>query len=252
MKSRSKFLTVLFCIVFVLISTVCSGCGYKGYSGENVDLYTVAINSVLWNVGNSYGADFARDSEINVIEKDEYGRTLFTYHEKYYVESSLCFSALIVSQYSSDGYVYYYEDCNYIIKEHINIWEAVDFEQDEINEIKELNDWNNELDLSKCTKKEINKNKPKIPTDSDAIKNKAIEELGTKDEIRVHLFYLTGDNNDNFIIYGTVTLDADSYVHFVAFVTSDGEIKEWLVPQEPYNYQNELKELKIRNGWTNK
>ncbi len=245
--------TILLCLLLVAVLTVSSGCDYKGYSGKDVDLYTVAINSVLWNLGHSSDADRFCDSQIEVIEKDAYGRTLFVYHEKHYVEDSLAFSALIISQYSTDGYVYYYEDNNYIIKEQspyeIN---SVNFEQEKIDIIKVLNDWNNELDLSKCTKKEINKKKPNIPTDNEAIKNNVLEELEIKDNKRMHLFYLTGDNNGNYLIYGTAKPDAYSYIHFVAFVTSEGEIKEMLVPQEPYNYQSELKELKMRNGWTNK
>ena len=38
------------CVLVLLFSF--SGCIYKGYSGKRQDLYTVAINSVLWNLGH--------------------------------------------------------------------------------------------------------------------------------------------------------------------------------------------------------
>lgn len=229
-----------------------SGCGYKGYRGDNADLYTVAINSVLWNSGHSHGADFIMDSEIKRLEIDEYGRTLFTYHESFYVDRSLSFSALIVAQYSSDGYVYYYEDCNYIIKEQPPYQDSgIIFGREKINYLKELNDWGKELDLSKCVKKKIERKKLETPTDSDAIKNKIREELGIEDEIRMHLYYSTNDNNGNYLVYGTCELEADRYIHFAAFVTADGEVKDWFEPQNIFDYNEELKEFKKNNGWTN-
>ena len=65
-------------LLLVLTLLILTGC-YSGYSGEHTDLYTVAINSILWTFGHSFGADFPMNSEIEIIEQDQYGRTLFTY-----------------------------------------------------------------------------------------------------------------------------------------------------------------------------
>ena len=84
MKFAIKIELYIFILIcFVIIGLVFNGCTYKEYKGEYPDLYTVAINSILWNNGHSYGADKAVDSNIEVIETDEYGRILFSYYEKY-------------------------------------------------------------------------------------------------------------------------------------------------------------------------
>ena len=98
-----------------------TSCGYRGYSGNRLDLFSVATNSVLYLNGYSWEADFQCDPSIEVIEEDDYGRTMFSYHEKYYKGADISFSALIICQASNEKEVFFYEDVNYIIKEQHNI-----------------------------------------------------------------------------------------------------------------------------------
>lgn len=249
-KKAIKIFAGFFCADFLMILTGCVSC-YKGYSGNNPDLYTVAINSVLWNKGNSDLADKFCDSEIKVLEEDEFGRILYTYYEDYYSGGGISFSSLIVSQYSVDGYVYYYEDCNYVIKEQERYAPKLEeFSPEEIDNLKKANDWDKELDLSKCVKKQIVRNKQGIPADTKAIERKVLERFNLKNSL-INMHYLTGDTNGNFILYGVVRPYDKQNDYFVAFADSDGNILDWLVPQNMFAYQEELKTFKLKNGWIN-
>ena len=149
-KIRLLLLLLMFTLLFL------TGCTYKGYSGDNSDLYTVAINSVLWNNGHSFSADQYANPQIEIIEEDAYGRTMFMYYEKYYAGADMSFSALIICQSSNGNEVLYYENVNYIIKEQaLYTQNLTEFENEEIEQLKAANDWNKEIDLDKCIRKEI-------------------------------------------------------------------------------------------------
>ena len=78
-------------IVLLIFMMILTSCGYKGYSGDQLDLYSVAINSVLWLNGHSWSADFECDPQIEIIDEDQYGRIMFTYYEKYYSGAGISF-----------------------------------------------------------------------------------------------------------------------------------------------------------------
>ena len=246
---------IIACIAIIIIPF--AGCGFWGYySGKHVDLYTVAVNSVLWNKGYMSHTERLTNPQIKIIEKDEFGRTLFTYYEKGY--GCVSFSSLMVSQGSVDGYVYYYEDKNYLLRQENSTEKIQDFTNEEIDRLKSVNDWGKEVDLQKCTKKQIDKRKQKIPIDTEVIKEKAVAELNivSFDETRdlSYMDYLTGDANGNFIVYGVIftpKFEDGIRVCYAAFVNSDFEIIDWLVPSDLYNYQNDLINFKEKNGWSN-
>lgn len=245
-------IAVVLCLTLIIM--LFSGCAYKGYSGKNTDLFTEAVNSVLWNTGHSSGADRFKDSEIEVIEKDGYGRTLFTYHEKYYAGAKLSFTALLIAQHSSDGFVYYYEDCNFIIKEQeLYSSKTVNFTQEEMSELKAENDWDSEINLEKCIKKQISKTKQEIPYDSRTITDKAVEKFNLVErEYNLYLHYLTADGGDNFIVYGSIgKFNGDEDIYFAALINSVTNEIKFLVPENVYNYRQELINFKAENGWKN-
>ena len=251
---RNYLKTIVLAIFVTFVSIFFVGCGY-GYSGEYADLYTVAINSVLWNLGHSYGADFARNSDIEIIEQDEFGRTLFSYHEKYYSGGGMAFSALIVSQYSTDELVYYYEDCNYIIKKQEPYASNLqDFEIEQVEQLKAINDWGKPINEDKCISKTISKSKQKVLDVESAVIEKVLTENDLSlDRYNAFAHYLTDDKNGNYIVYGVIKQIRDEDdIYFVAFVSEDNEKIEVLVPSDLYNYTSELVNFKKENGWVSK
>ncbi len=254
MKFAIKIELYIFILIcFVIIGLVFNGCTYKEYKGEYPDLYTVAINSILWNNGHSYGADKAVDSNIEVIETDEYGRILFSYYEKYYAGARLSFSALIVMQYSSEDFVYYYEDENYLIcEQELFATELKVFTQENKDYLKSKNDWGKEINLKQCTKKNIEKTKQEIPCENKIIKENIVEHFELYgDSYNLFFDYLTSDAENNFIAYGSV-IRVEGEIYFALLVkTVESEIKKisFFVPSNLYEYGNEFIEFKNVNGW---
>ncbi|MBO5772707.1 MAG: hypothetical protein J6R37_02780 [Clostridia bacterium] len=240
-------------MIIILVGCL-SGCAYKGYSGDYLDLYTVAINSVLWLNGYSWGADYLCDAQIEIIEEDSFGRKMFTYYELYYGGSNISFSALIICQYSNENEVFYYEDVNYVVKEQeLYIQDIKDFEEEEIEKLKKANDWNKELAFEKCIKKEIENFKPAIPYEEEII-NEITNEFQLKHgEYNLFLDFLTRDSNgSNFIIYGYVRFRDERDIAFIGLVQEDEEgIKEinYLCPLNVFDYKAEFVEFKERNNW---
>lgn len=70
-------------LLLMPILMLLTSCGYKGHSNNNLELYSTAVNSVLLINGYSWNADFECDPQIEIIDKDDYGRVLYTYYEKY-------------------------------------------------------------------------------------------------------------------------------------------------------------------------
>ena len=236
-------LILLSSFLYVLIGL--KGC-YDGYSGEYPNLYTVAINSILWNNGYSYSADRRADPKIEVIDEDIYGRIMFTYYEKYYSGGNISFSALVICQYSNQKDVYYYEDTNYIIKEQKG--PLNDFNEEEMEQLKTNNDWNQKMNLKQCIKKKITTDKPTIPHEKE-VKNKIIDEFHLENEDCLFVDFLTSDsNNNNFIIYGYIYINEICFIGLVENSTSIKNIN-FLIPSNVYDYKTELVEFKKSNNW---
>ncbi len=156
-KAISLFLC---CAVLLACSFGLSGCIYMPlYTGEYKELYTVAVYSLPDAEGYMDHGEGAYDSAIYVWEQDDYGRTIFTYCE----DVGHKIYALVVSQAYDDTNVYFYPDANYVTaiidtgyrregetyEDYIrNNTEALYLEHKD--KLKEANDWNKPLDISRC------------------------------------------------------------------------------------------------------
>ena len=252
---KAKF--TLAVLLLVILSSCSLDCAYKEYSGEYTDLYTVAVNSVLWVNGYSWGADFKRAPQIEKIGEDNYGRAIFFYQEKHYKGSEISFSALIVCQASNDSEVFYYENECYIVKEQTNYSSKPDevFSAEDIDYLKSINDWNKELDYEKCVKKTIIKNKPSMPYEKE-IEKRVMDEFNLNDEkCSVFMDYLTNNSDDSkFLIYGHIRMKikgADD-ISFVGLAEKENDSIVKLnvfVPSDVYDYKAEFMAFKQANNW---
>jgi len=242
-------------IIPLIFLILLSSCAYKGYSGNYSDLYTVAINSVLWLNGHSWGADFECDPQIVKIDEDNYGRTLFSYYEKHYSGADdISFSALLVCQTSSKDEVFYYEDVNYVVKkQELYSQKLEEFSAEEIEALKSINDWNKELDYNKCISKKITKKKAEIPFEKE-IKKQIIDDFDLTDgEYSLFMDYLTSNSdNSEFIVYGYILKRGKDGVCFVGLVKTDNDLfceLNTFVPLNVYDYKSQLTEFKKANNW---
>ena len=244
-----KRIILMILLIFTMILT---SCGYNGYSGKHSDLYSVAANSVLWLNGYSWGADYECDPSIEVIEEDSYGRTMFTYYEKYYKGADISFSALIICQDSNEKEVYFYEDINYIIKEQILYTQNTEnFTDDEIAYLKLINDWDKEINYDKCVRKDIAKAKHKLSSEKE-IQNLIIDEFTlVNGEYSLFMDYLTSNIDDSkYIVYGYIRKTEQEGIYFIGLVENSDDIKlNILVPSNVYDYKDEFIEFKKINNW---
>jgi hypothetical protein len=231
---------------------ILTSCAYKGYTGDYVDLYSVAINSVLWLNGHSWGADFECDPQIEILEEDQYGRILFTYYEKHYAGSDISFVSLIISQPSSEQEVLYYEDVNYLVKEQVLYSPTLEpFSNEEIEYLKSINDWNKEVDYAKCVKKEITKIKSDIPHEEE-IKNRIVDEFDLVDgKYSLFMDFLThNSDNSKYIVYGYIRESEQEKIYFIGLVEDNDFIDlSTIVPSNVYDYKAEFIDFKKINDW---
>lgn len=154
MRSCTRFAKIICCIICTLtmLFSLCS-CFYGSYRGEYTDMYTVAVNNIFGIKGYESNGEALRNPDIHILETDSYGRTLFFYSEHY--GEGLDYSmAFVIMQKSEDGYVYYYRDKCYIpYYDTTDDWDIISEKTDTeaLTQLKELNDWDKELDADKCT-----------------------------------------------------------------------------------------------------
>ena len=244
-----KRILLLFLCIALSFSIV--GC-YNHYAGDHEDLYTVAINSLLWNLGHSYLTEYACDSEITIIEEDSHGRILFSYTEKYFAGDDIAFSSLLICQKIADDCVYYYPDYNFIsVQKDKHSMDPVDFDDDKIENLKEVNDWGQEINLNKCIKKEISNQKKKVPVSEERLEEiLSAQYKGYKNH---STFYLTEDDCGRFICYSrvsTVNDEAEAVKsEYVVILFNSDLTYSFYVPTDYYNYQDEFKEFKEQARW---
>lgn len=140
------------------------------YKGDHIDLFSVATNNLFGATGYQVFefADF--HPFIDVLETDDYGRTLFFFTQDTgqngTTGNSVFGTAIFVMQKSDKKSVYFYQDDCYtpyrmpkglksVPKDYRN-----DLPEDDIKTLKERNDWNREMNLEKCTKAKISDNDP--------------------------------------------------------------------------------------------
>lgn len=245
-----KVLATVLILVSVIVTSMFGCIDTKSYDGEHVDLYTEAINSLLFTKGHSNGVEFPIPSTVKLIETDSYGRKLYLYSESYFlIDSEICFSSLLISQKTEDDFVYFYENINFISKKKEQ-FKTVEFEESEIQALKDRNDWDKEINLSSCVAYEKRTMKKSVIADDDLIK----EALCTKIDGIITIgefYYLTEDKNGKFICYGEFTASEKTDFAVILFnkdLTYDTE-NCVLVLEDYFNYQEELAEFKSKNGW---
>lgn len=234
------------------------------YTGENPELYTVAINNFLGSAGYGSNGEIPIQSKIGIIETDAYGRVLFYYHEGTIIEG--CGYGIL--QKSQDGYAYFYEDdCVIPADDDWNYREVTHedwFTEDEIAAFKTRNDWNQPMNDSKCTKEQIVREKPKPKLnlkkgDFDEVAKAYFEEKGIPYSQRSvyssDVFFIADDyGREMYVLHCYIRgvtankLDYDLVIIFNPDGSCDTskavtEISDFL------NYRELLKKFKQLNGW---
>ena len=239
-----------------MVLVVLTGClshneDKRSYTGEYPELYSVAISTLLGAEGQIY-SEVPMEASLKVIEEDNYGRKLFMYFEANVIGYSL-----LISQKSDEEYVYFYPNYNFII-----VWESRGdiglrftdekiFSPKAIEELKEYNDWNEEIDEGKCIKVKIVRQKEVGVVKDKQLKRFYEQALGDDgyDYKSSTIFYAT-DKYGRSIYLGTGKYSSNRYVVMLFQPDSEYDVKKGLMEiRNPQKYQDELKGFKELNGW---
>lgn len=279
----------IICICVLIISNSLSACSSLTlsacdtlfavkYDGEHIDLYTVAVNNIFGINGYTNNGEISYQPEVSVIETDKYGRTLFFYNESYMSGNEYAM-AFVIMQMSVDGYAYYYQDVCYspFFDDTTDSWhgteggddyiKALELAGDSIDELKERNDWNKDLDSSKFTKSKFCDEKPEGDIDvSDTALSKAVytyaKEHGYQGSdtsmVRGYEYCnADADGKELYYVY-CMTMDTDEnsekifgYYNYAVIIDPEKSISQNAILEvnDPFTYYEQIRELKKNNNW---
>lgn len=128
---------ILFFIISLCLTSLC-GCRMNPYPEEHV--MVVSQTSYAFPSGNA----FEYDSRSEILETDEYGRVLFAYNNGF----GDC--SVGIRQKHDDKYVYYYDNVSFLYTSEYRVSTP-----EQINGLKEANDWNEPLNEGKMIKRKF-------------------------------------------------------------------------------------------------
>lgn len=233
-------------LVLLMIATILNvGCTNHG---DGNAFAQVVRNNVLCTNGKSHGEAVSLD----IIEKDSYERTLFSY--SMYVAGAYgyeqIYAVAICQKYDKD-YTYYYEDACFIVAES-----ASNIGQDDIDHLKDENDWGTPLIESKMTSRQID-------VDTNIFSKMSVEEIFNaemKPSVGSNVTCrFTDFDKHGKILFFVVVNDADfsdevtvTQKYYLMIVSENGTYdKDTFVSKidNLYDYQSQLHSFKKDNGW---
>ena len=149
---------------------------------------------------------------------------------------------MLVCQKSENGIVYFYPDSYFIKEKDINSRVAPPFTNEEIEYVKQINDWNAEIDLAKCTKRQnvIAKNTLYISKATYSNSFSGIDD-SIKNSVDWALFTTSNNNLQLFCSY-----NQESY--YIA-IAENKEFLKAIKIENPFNCIDQIKQFKQENGW---
>lgn len=250
-------------LVFALLisALLFVGCTYKGYNGDNPELYTVAWKNIPNINGFISNGEVLYDAEVEILETDKYGRIMFSYSEDIYGDSA----HILIMQHSDSERAYYYPDDCYV---YTKLFSSLDLNSKEIIELKQLNGWNEPLDESQCESTAIVRKKPegKIKVNNSYFEQ-IVREYHENSDRYVHpknisfvRFFEFFDSDDYGRELYVVYTDFDEYTAkteiaytfiFLVVVNPDKSYdpSTVVIIEDPNNPRDEVKQIKLQNGW---
>ena len=251
------------------LALIMQGCSYRFQPGpkkfqdeENGALVVQAENNLLGIYDNW-------ETYCEELEEDSYGRKMYVFRGKSDIaieelnESNSYIWAILIQQKKEDGYVYYYEDISYILRDfNFNVGENHDkfidktigsLSDSEINKLKEENDWDKEYNEEKMIKKEI-------INFGVSYKNKIVDKkrqeqvfanhfLGRYPKSRRFYTYLTSDDYGRHIYFCRTIDEKERYDHSYLVMFYGTEDYKILELSNVWDYRDEIIEFKKENNW---
>lgn len=233
---------LLLILTLLLVIACMYSCGNQSfeYEGEYVNLYSQALNSIPGTEG-FIQSEIRFDPEINILEYDDNGRILFTYHEG----NKISPYSLLIMQFSNENEVCYYPE-NSFISSSENVFDDID-----ISQLKADNDWNAEIIQTKCNCVPIKTSKDPLLLSYEQIKP-FYEFVFPGDENfsddRMLKYFLSDDYGRVLIVAEARLTDEWAIMMFLQDGTYDSE-NGYLILTDFYTYQKSLHDFLEDVSW---
>lgn len=247
----------LICIIIAIgILFGVTGCERRPeYYGSYVNLNTVVLNSVI-------GLYSLEDSRIELMDQDDFGRQMFIYLGNSSVASMQGLIALFICQKADKAYAYYYPDDCFLLyqsdsprwmlhgkKLSDKVFELMSAE--DLESLKEKNDWGKPLDETRCDKKPITRRHKEgtVKRDYKLAFYSAIGYAITNERVSTG-DYLTSDGYGRHIYYSGIQPGANGQygINYIVMYYPDGHF-DYIKITDLLNYQDQMKAFKARNNW---
>lgn len=217
------------------------------YKSDHPELFSVAVNSVL-------GIEASKWDKMEILETDPEGRVLFKYYSNIKAFPDEYLFILLICQKSDEIYSYYYDDyCFFIFRNESDIT------NEQIVKLKEMNDWNKELNDEKLTKVKSSFDQLICSDERNKALNEKFKSYFIPQEGHKYFFYpITIDQDGKqlfFIRNFKLQTGNDTVGYFETYImilNEDDTFNEDTFLQkldDEYNYQEQLHDFKKLNNW---
>ena len=229
---------IYYLVITIFLITLITGCNV--FIKEDKQFSALKTEAVYSSFGYP---GYARDG-VNVIEEDKNGRILYEFYGQNFA-NHYGITHILVCQYIDyeEELVYYYPENNFEI---YLINEQISYEQ--IEQLKALNDWDKDIDLSRCISKQIGEykemnNELKIANIFDAL-NIDIEQKYKK------IILCDTDKNGLKLYAVKLAKDEKTYKIFAFMLKNDDYTDYDIIEITDWDYIDVIKSFKIKHNWT--
>lgn len=253
-----KFKKIIVIIFLLCILTLTSSCfpSYEEIWG-NPELQAVGINSML-------GVYCYEENLVKMLEEDDFGRTLFAYVAKsIFADTQHNYQiSIVISQKTTEKNSYFYPDVNYITYELADedIYYSPEgipteiiekyFTSEQIEALKQRNDWNKTLNEGNFFEVKIYDVKP-----SRISYDKMESELQKVSNLKPGKLFIINNRGDEVYcardkIFDDI-LQEDVWKYYLVIFDKDGNIYEDGIEEiiDIWDYKEQLMAFKARFNW---
>lgn len=246
-------------IALVLLLVLCCVLSLVLCSGDRYEMDALIVLGSY--IPGTLGRDM-RDMHYDVLETDDHGRQLLWYQETYtgYPEGT---TFLAIAQKWEKGFVYFYEDVFFAVNPVGQKASDIDCDSEAVLVFKEQNDWNEELNPSRMTRRvvdiqmnfSINFHYPEDIEIGKTLKKSASEEIFGSRDADVLSYWVDWDNNGLLLAWWELKVDDEEKgsPYLVLFDLRDPEDKKllaWVKIDDLSQISDDMARLKQENGWT--
>ena len=235
------------------------------YKGKYKDLYTTAVCNIFGIQGYVSGGEILIQPYIEIIEKDNYDRTIFLYQEETSSNDTepFYYGAVVIIQKADSENVYYYDDC--YLPFYKPSAQVLDYKQlfteEQIEDFKTRNNWNEEFREDLFFSSKI---VTRPPDGSLSLKrgdfNNYLQEYfegnggGTKKYVYSYSRFCQTDKNglELYYVRGSEAIDGEYKTYDFAFIVNPDKtcpINNIVEIKNIYDTEILLSQLKSNVGW---